>query len=145
MARIVVSGFENLEKTMLKMAYPPERLVTDALTEMAEVGKRALRRTGEEMEVRDRDSSVHILDKIKVKKIVKTRSGGFTELYFSGTRKRGNTVTSNGLIAFENEYGNRHQRPRPFVRMTVVRYGDQIAEPGEKIIGDWIEKTFNGG
>lgn len=142
MAKLVISGLEETQRTLLEMADIPEEVVNKALTEMGRIGVDAVKRTGEAMGIYDGKSRVHILDKVKLKKNVKTPGGGFTEVYFSGTRKRGNTVTSNELIAFENEYGNRHQQARPFVRMTAAQYGDQIAAPGERIIGDWFEHRF---
>lgn len=142
MAKLVISGLEKIQKTLLEMTDIPEAVTEKALTEMGRIGVDAVKRTGEAMGIYDGDSRVHILDKVKLKKIVKTPGGGFTEVYFSGTRKRGNTVTANSLIAFQNEYGNRHQQARPFVRMAAAQYGDQIAAPGEKVIGDWFEHRF---
>ena len=142
MAKIVISGLEGLEKTMMEMADIPKDVTAKALTEMGKVGEMAVKQTGEAYGVRDPESGVHILDKAKTKKPVMTDSGGFTEVYFSGSRTRGSTKTANSLIAFENEYGNRHQQARPFVRQAAAQYGDQIAEPGEKIVGDWFEHRF---
>ena len=142
MAKLVISGLEEIQKTLLEMTDIPENVTEKALTAMGKIGVDAVNGTGEAMGIYDGDSRVHILDKVKLAKIAKTPGGGFTEVYFSGTRKRGNTVTANSLIAFQNEYGNRHQQARPFVRLAAAQYGDQIAAPGEKIIGDWFEHRF---
>ena len=142
MAKLVISGLEEIQKTLLEMTDIPENVTEKALTAMGKIGVDAVKGTGEAMGIYDGDSRVHILDKVKLAKIAKTPGGGFTEVYFSGTRKRGNTVTANSLIAFQNEYGNRHQQARPFVRLAAAQYGDQIAAPGEKIIGDWFEHRF---
>jgi hypothetical protein len=142
MAKLVISGLEETEKTLLEMADIPDEVIEKALGEMGKIGVNAVKSTGAALGIYDGESRVHILDKVKLAKIAKTPGGGFTEVYFSGMRKRGNTVTANSLIAFQNEYGNRHQQARPFVRLAAAQYGDQIAAPGEKIIGDWFEHRF---
>ena len=71
-------------------------------------------------------------------------SGGYADVTFSGTRTRGRTRTRNAEIAFINEYGKRNQPARPFIRTAAETGGDQIAEPGEKIVGDWFEKAARG-
>ena len=46
------------------------------------------------------------------------------------------------LNSFINEYGDRKQDARPFILKAMTQYEEQIAAPGEKIVGDWIEKEF---
>lgn len=128
-----------------KLGDVPWDVTKQALDQMAEVGENAVRRTGESMGVRDPESSVHILDKITHAKPKKTDSGGYCEVTFSGSRRRGNTTTRNSEIAFINEYGKEGQTARPFIRQAGEQFGDQISDPGEKIIGDWMVETFEQG
>lgn len=145
MARVSIDGFDELDKMFGKLGNVPWEVTRDALDQMAGVGEDAVRRTGRAMGVRDPESSVHILDKVTHTKPKQTDSGGFCEVTFTGSRRRGNTTTRNAEIAFINEYGREGQQARPFIRQAGEQYGDQIAEPGEKTIGDWMVKTFNEG
>ena len=88
------------------------------------------------------ESTVHILDKVTRNKAKMSWSGGYEDITFAGTRMRGNTRTRNAEIAFINEYGSRTQDARPFIGKAMTQYEEQIAAPGEKIVGDWIEKEF---
>ena len=82
------------------------------------------------MGVRDPESEVHILDKISKAKAKLTASGGYQEITFSGSRRRGNTTTRNAEIAFVNEYGKRGQQPRPFIGQAMTANEEQIAAAG---------------
>lgn len=144
MAQISLQGFDGLSDMFRDLAPIPEDVTKDALTAMAAVGEKRVRQYGESLGVRDPESSVHILDKITHSKPKKTAEGGYTAVTFSGSRKRGNTRTRNAEIAFVNEYGKRGQAPRPFLRMAAETSGDEIAEAGEKVIGEWWDKTVQG-
>ena len=128
-----------------KLGEVPWDVTKQALDQMAEVGENAVRRTGESMGVRDPESGQHILDKITHTRPKQTDGGGDCEVTFSGSRRRGNTTTRNSEIAFINEYGKEGQTARPFIRQAGEQFGDQISDPGEKIIGDWMVETFEQG
>ena len=141
MAQINLEGLDELNAMFSNLMTVPWDVTKDALDAMAKVAEAEIKRSGETMGVRDPESNVHILDKITHSKPKKTADGGYTTVRFSGTRARGRNGkrTSNSLIAFENEYGNRGQEPRPFVRTAAEQGADAIAAPGEKIVGDWFE------
>lgn len=145
MARVSVEGFGELDAMFKKLGDVPWDITESALNAMAENAETAVRNTGLAMGVRDPESSVHILDKVTHTKPKRTAGGGFCEVTFSGRRKRGNTATRNAEIAFINEYGKDGQAPRPFIRTAAERDRVYIAADGEKIVGDWMEKTFNNG
>lgn len=145
MATVKVRGLDELSAAIDKLGDVPFSVISEALVAMGKTGAGILRQTGEAMGVRDPFSGVHILDKITVRKPKQTEDGGVIYVGFSGSRKRGNTKTSNTEIAFLNEYGREGQQARPFVRVTAEAYPDLMAAPGEKIIGDWQEKTFADG
>ena len=142
MARLELQGFDAIEDMLAKAGTMPDSVRTEALEAMAAVGMPAVKSAGTAMGVRDPDPEVrvHILDKITHTKPKKTDSGGYTDITFSGKRRRGNTETRNAEIAFINEYGKRGQPARPFIATAAEQAADQIAAAGEKIIGEWFEK-----
>lgn len=143
MATLELEGFEDLEDAFRRISEIPFRVTGEALDGMAEVAAAKIRSTGESMGVRDPQSDVHILDKIKTNKAKQTQSGGYETITFSGSRTRSGKETRNAAIAFINEYGKRGQRARPFIGTAMKQNEDAILAPAEKIIGDWIETTFS--
>lgn len=144
MATVEVQGFADLDKMFKDLGEIPFEVTSAALDAMAAEAESAVYQTGMAMGVRDPESSVHILDKLRHSKPKQTEDGGVAYVTFSGSRTRGNTRTRNAEIAFVNEYGKQGQPARPFIRQAAEQYADQIAAPGEKIIGTWQEKTFEG-
>lgn len=142
MGRLELQGFEDLSDAFNRISDIPKAVTEDALKAMASVAAARIRATGESMGVRDPESSVHILDKIKQAKPKLNASGGYADITFSGTRTRGRTRTRNAEIAFVNEYGKRGQQARPFIGAAMERHAAAIAKPGEDIVGDWIEKEW---
>lgn len=142
MPRLDVSGLDDLSAAYGRIQDIPDSVTSRALDAMAAVAVQKIKATGESMGVRDPDSSVHILDKIKATKPKITDSGGYEDITFSGTRLRGKTRTRNAEIAFVNEYGKRGQPARPFIGTAMSRSDAAIADPGAEVIGDWIEKEF---
>lgn len=143
MASLELTGFEDLEDAFRRISEIPFEVTAEALDAMAEVAADKIRSTGESMGVRDPESDVHILDKIKPRKPKKTTEGGYEMISFTGTRRRGNTTTRNAEIAFVNEYGKKGQPARPFIGTAMNRNADKIQDQAEKVIGDWIENEFN--
>lgn len=144
MARLEVQGFDELNDAFRRAGDIPFETTAKALSAMGEVAAGKIRQSGETMGVRDPESRVHILDKIKVNKPKETKSGGYAEITFSGTRTRGRTRTRNAEIAFVNEYGKRSQPARPFIGKAMSQNEEAIVAPGADVIGDWIEKKFKG-
>ena len=143
MATLEVSGFDGAEEMFRDLSELPDEVKVSALHAMAAPAEEAVRRSGQAM-VRDPDSDVHILDKITHTKPKVDETGGFTRVTFAGKRRRGNTSTRNAEIAFVNEYGKSGQPARPFIRQAAESAADRIAEPGERIIGEWFERTAGG-
>lgn len=142
MARLEFEGLTELSDAFGRLENIPDSVTSKALTEMGEVAFSHIRRTGESMGVRDPESDVHILDKMKLTKPKITENGGYAEVTFSGTRTRGNTKTRNAEIAFINEYGKRKQDARPFIGTAMSQAEKAITDAGAEVLGDWIEKTF---
>lgn len=142
MAKLELYGFDGLDAAFARISDIPFEVTEDALDAMAEVAVDKIRSTGESMGVRDPESDVHILDKIKRLKAKETQEGGYENITFEGSRTRDNTKTRNAEIAFVNEYGKRTQPARPFIRQALSAHEDEIYAPGEKIVGDWIEDEW---
>ena len=143
MATLELTGFDDLEDAFQRISEIPFDVTAEALDAMAAVAADAIRSTGESMGVRDPESDVHILDRIKPRKPKKTTEGGYEMISFTGTRRRGNTTTRNAEIAFVNEYSKKGQPARPFIGTAMNRNADRIQDQAEKVIGDWIENEFN--
>ena len=142
MATLKIEGMDGLNAALGRIQNIPADAKTKALSAMADIAAAAIRRSGEAMGVRDPESEVHILDKISKAKAKLTASGGYQEITFSGSRRRGNTTTRNAEIAFVNEYGKRGQPARPFIGQAMTANEDKIAAAGGDALGDWIETEF---
>ena len=142
MAKLELQGFDELNEAFHRLGNVPENVVIQALDAMAEIAAARIKAVGESMGVRDPESDVHILDKIKMLKAKTTADGGYKDVTFSGTRTRNGKETRNAEIAFINEYGKEGQPARPFIGTAMSRNEAEIAAPGAEILGDWIEKTF---
>ena len=143
MATLELTGFDDLADAFQRISEIPFDVTAEALDAMAAGAADAIRSTGESMGVRDPESDVHILDKIKPRKPKQTEYGGYEMISFTGSRTRGKTRTRNAEIAFINEYGKRGQPARPFIGTAMNRNADKIQDQAEKVIGDWIENEFN--
>ena len=142
MARLEMSGFDELDDAFARIADIPEDVTVRALDSMAQVAAVKIKASGESMGVRDPESTVHILDVIKRGKAKTTAEGGYEDITFAGTRQRAGKRVRNAEIAFVNEYGTRHQQARPFISQAMQQNEAAIAAPGAEIIGDWIETNF---
>ena len=143
MASLELLGFDSLDQVFREISEIPWSVTEDALDAMAETAMPKIRSSGESMGVRDPESDVHILDKLKRNKAKQTDSGGTETVTFSGTRTRHGTRTRNAEIAFINEYGKRGQPARPFIARAMADNEDAILDAAEKIVGDWIETEWN--
>lgn len=142
MARLELEGFAELDSAFAHIANIPKPVKEKALQAMANVAAPQIKRSGESMGVRDRESSEHILDSIKLNKPTTNDDGGHLDITFTGRRTRGNTTTRNAEIAFVNEYGKRNQQARPFIGTAMNQYAAKIAEAGADILWDYIEREF---
>ena len=144
MAQVILDGVNAIDQMFHDLGEIPWDVTQDALEAMTAVAQQKVRASGESMGVRDPESQVHVLDKITRTKPKQTENGGRCDVTFRGTRTRGRTRTREAEIAFITEYGKRGQPARPFIRQAAEQGADEIAAPGEKIIGDWFEKTAEG-
>lgn len=142
MPRLDLTGLDELLKAFENISEVPDSVVERALTEMETIAAEEIKSSGERYGVRDHESNVHILDKIKMNKPKRTESGGYADVTFEGTRQRGGTKTRNAEIAFINEYGKRNQQSRPFIGEAMNKKAKEIVQTGADIITEWMEKEF---
>lgn len=142
MAGIDISGFDELNDAFTRLSDVPESVMEKSLDAMSKTALPLIKAKGESMGVRDPESSVHILDKLKETKFIKTEWGGRVDIYFEGSRTRNGIKTRNAEIAFINEYGDRDQSARPFMGNAIAENEDKIVQAGIDILGDWMENEF---
>ena len=142
MALFSVSGMDELNAAFGRIGEIPWSVTEEALNGMAAVAAAKVKEQGEAMGVRDPESDVHILDTISPVKAKKDDSGGHQDITFAGKRTRHGKQTRNAEIAFINEFGKDGQPARQFIGTGMARTEDAIADPGAKVIGDWIENEF---
>ena len=142
MASLEFNGFDALEDAYLRIADIPWDVTEQALNAMAEEAAKKIRDSGESMNIRDPESNIHILDRIKPTKAKQTENGGYQQITFSGTRTRNGVKTRNAEIAYINEYGKRGQPARPFMLRAMEDGADDISARAETVLGDWTEKEF---
>lgn len=111
MAEFAVSGLDELMLSLQDVAQLPESVQDSMLNAQADVVLEA--QYSAAMEIKAKGDTAKSLRKSKPK----TRKGTrYISITFSGTRKRGKTVTRNAEIAFVNEYGKRGVPARNFIR-----------------------------
>lgn len=143
MAKLELNGYQELLDAFARLGDVPGDVLDKTLTAMEKVAADKIKASGESFGIRDPESSVHVLDKIKVNKPKKTDSGGYADVTFSGSRTRSGKSTRNAEIAFVNEYGKRSQQARPFVGQAIEQSADAIANAGAEVLLEWTEKEFS--
>lgn len=111
LAEFGVSGLDDLILSLQDVAQLPEDVQDEMLNAQADVVLRA--QQAEAQAIKDTGQTARSLKKGKPKTKKGVRSISIT---FSGSRKRGNTVTRNAEIAFINEYGKHGVPARNFIR-----------------------------
>ena len=111
MAEFSASGLDELMLSLQDVAQLPESVQDSMLNAQADVVLQAQKSAAQS--IADTGKTARSLKKNKPK----TRKGiRYISITFSGTRKRGKTVTRNAEIAFVNEYGKRGVPARNFIR-----------------------------
>ena len=141
MARLDLSGYDELINAFSEISDIPEEVLTKTLTAMESVAADKIRESGRSYGIFDQESTVHVLENIKMNKPKVTDTGGYADVTFAGTRTRHGVTTRNAEIAFINEYGRRNQTARPFVGEAMNKNADAIAEAGLAVL-DWAEQEF---
>jgi len=116
------------------------------LKAMANVAVEKEKEQGEAMGVRDDESTEHILDHFKINKPKIEFMKGSITITFTGNRvdkkHSQKAKTRNAEIAFINEFGKKGQPARPFMKIALEKYGDEINEAAARIWQAWTDKTI---
>lgn len=142
MASLEFEGLDDLLNAFDRISDIPEDVQSNALNAMGQIAKDLIQKKGEDMRIRDDESTTHILDKLTLKKPKFSRDESHLDITFAGNRVRGKTKTRNATIAFVNEYGKRNQTARPFVGLAMTENADKITNAGADILLDWMEREF---
>lgn len=142
MASLEFEGLDDLLNAFDRISDIPEDVQSKALNAMGQIAKDLIQKKGEDMRIRDDESTTHILDKLTLKKPKFSKDESHLDITFAGNRVRGKTKTRNATIAFVNEYGKRNQTARPFVGLAMTENADKITNAGADILLDWMEREF---
>ena len=141
--RLDLTGFDDLINAFDNISDFPEEVTEKALRAMEEIAADAIKQSGQHYGIRDPESTVHVLDSVKINKPKKTPTGGYADVTFDGSRTRHGKQTRNAEIAFINEYGKHNQQARPFVGEAMNKSAEKIVQAGADVIGEWIENEFS--
>lgn len=136
MASFKVNGIDDLNDTLAKVQNVPDNIKKDMLEAMGKAAKKAIADSALAKGVIQTGLTIASLW-IKTPRI--TIDGGSITISFKGSRTRANTTTSNGEIAFINEFGKRGQPARPFIKDAIDKEGDRIGDAGTEIFNKWFE------
>ena len=139
MASFTVHGIDEISAAFERASGVPDEIKKKVLVAMAEEAKKAIETEGSY--IKDPESDVHFIEKLKINSPKLSDSGGSITITFSGTRKRGNTTTRNAEIAFINEFGKKGVAARMFVRGGLEKYSERIFDAGDRVLHNWIEST----
>lgn len=145
MATFEITGITELNEALSRISDVPEEIKTEILAEMGTVALEGIRQSGHTAGVYDESSDgKHMLDSLALSKPKLTDNGGSISVVFRGTRKdeKHKKKTRQSFVAFENEYGNRHQRARPFVRPGIEKNRSAIFAAGERVYHRWLKSDF---
>lgn len=160
MAKLSVDGLDALMLSLQEIASLPDDVADEMLTAGAEIAAKEIRieaaKLGIDYDAKNRNSRDNqgaydrdvqkrnyatgtLARSVKIRKMQKKGTERRKIIYFSGSRKRGNTVTKNSEIAFMNEYGSRHVNARNFVWSAIERVKDVVLVAQAKIYDDFLK------
>lgn len=145
MATFEIRGITELNEAFSRISDMPEEVKTEILKEMGTVAMEEIRQSGHAAGIYDESSDgKHMLDSLALSKPKLSSNGGSISVVFRGTRKdeKHKKKMRQSVVAFENEYGNRHQRARPFVRPAIEKKREAIFAAGERVYHRWLKSSF---
>lgn len=159
-ARMTVTGLDALINSFEQMANIPDQVKDEILLAQAEVVAEAQREEAKKLN-KDYDAknknaratsvtntlrgqtenygTGQTARSIRIRNPKWTEAKRMVEIYFAGSRRRGNTTVSNQEIAFLNEYGTRTINARGWIRAAIARVKKQTTEAGAAVYNKWLE------
>lgn len=161
MAKFSITGLDELSLSMQEFAEIPGNVQDEMLNAQAEIAMEAQRAEAKKLGMyqgynthnnfratsaknvlpgQTKNYSTGTLAR-SIKKRPKTDKDGrkFVEIYFSGSRKRGNTRTRNSEIAFLNEFGTRTINARHFIWTANEKIADKANAAAMAIYDRWLK------
>ena len=137
MPKVTLSGLDELILDMQAIAELPDEIQDEMLNAQADIVVEAQKRAGHAMGVEDTGLTLRSIRKGKAKR----SKEGMRVLYITptGTRKRGKSKVRNAEIAFVNEYGDRDQKARPFIRTGNESSAEQATEAAMRVYDRWLK------
>lgn len=162
MARLRVDGLDALLLDLAEVAAIPDKVADEMLTAEAEIVADAIRKEASQLGMysgyntsnnirytsesnmlpgQTRSYSTGTLaESVKIRKKMERKGAERRKtIYFSGSRKRGNTVTKNSEIAFLNEYGTRTINQRNFIWVAIEKSKDAAYKVMESIYDQFLK------
>lgn len=136
MAEIGFSGLDELMLSMEEISQIPDEVQDAMLNAQADVVTAAQKARARAYGVQDTGLVISSIKKGKPK-----RKNGVRVIYItpSGTRRRGKQTVRNAEIAFINEYGDRRQRARPFIRDANEACAEATTQAGFEVYDKWLK------
>lgn len=134
MARLDVSGMEEIISGFDALSELPDEVANAILTEQADAVISEIRRTGEAMGVHRTGQT---LDSLKSTGVKKTKNGHEVKVEFAGKNRAGE---KNVTVAFINEYGKTNQPARPFVSTAVEAVEPRTMEIAQKKVEQFLKQ-----
>lgn len=136
MAEIGFVGLDDLILSMEEIAQIPDEVQDAMLNAQADVVTAAQKAKARAYGVQDTGLVISSIKKGKPK-----RKKGVRVIYItpSGTRRRGKQTVRNAEIAFINEYGDRKQRARPFIRDANEASAEATTQAGFEVYDKWLK------
>lgn len=126
----------KLIRDFMNVGNIPDDVQKEMVTRKAKVVEEAERYTAQTM-LRGPYNKGAVADAVKARKARKVRGGVQATVTFKG-KQHGTRL---GEIAFLNQYGTTKQRPRPFIRTAIARWGYAATEEAYKVMVDWMAKN----
>ncbi|MCD8200369.1 MAG: hypothetical protein LUD25_05420 [Coriobacteriaceae bacterium] len=139
MAKISTDGLASLKLSFEELASIPDSVLTNMVDAEADVIVTAQKAKARSMGVVDTGAMVASITKGKVSK---SSDGVSIEVLPQGSVHRGGKTYSLSERAFLNEFGTRHQAPRPFIKQANEESMDKALSAAEKIYDNYL-KTKN--
>lgn len=139
MASFKVDGLFDLSDIVNAGAIPNE-VMNRMLHAAAGVAVKAQKKSAREM-LNGKYATGQLAESIKEGRIKSTRDGKSISIEFTGSRKRGNTTTSNAEIAFINEFGSprRGIKAREFIKKANRQCENEALDAAGKVLDEWME------
>lgn len=162
MAKLSVNGLDALLLDLAEVAAIPDDVADEMLSAEAEIVADAIRKEASQLGMysgyntsnNTRDTSPGnmlpgqtksystgtLAKSVRVRKKMERKGAERRKvIYFSGSRKRGNTVTRNSEIAFLNEYGTRTINQRNFVWVAIEKSKGAAHKAMKKIYDEFLK------